>query len=160
MRAILLLVGLLLATPAYADCTASFDPGSTNQGQGVGGRPPSVTLNGCASQGDIVNVTNNNFDSRFTDIQNQITINRNEARAGIAMAMAAGAMNLGGAVGAAGAGKAALGVGVGNFKGITSLSGGIAYAINKRLSISSGVSVTPSANPSYGFFGGATLILN
>ena len=165
----LIIIALLaLAVPAHADCTASFNPG------GGGGltptpvptatrTPASVTLDGCApNQSDTINITRvNSFDSRFADIQNQITVNRSEARAGIAMAMAAASMGVGSAASGAGAGKVAAGLGAADFQGTVSLSAGIAYAVNKRFNLSGGVSVAPvNGPPMYGIYGGATLILN
>ena len=147
IRRLAIAVCLLVPLPAYADCTVSFNPGSGNNGQGQGGRPPSFSVDGCAAnQGNTIDITNvNNFNTRFTDIENQITVNRNEARAGIAMAMAAASMNVGGAASGAGAGKIAAGLGFGDFEGTASLSAGIAYAVKKRFYFSGGGSADPCA---------------
>lgn len=153
---------LLAAATAHADCTASFNPGGPSINPLQGGGPGTITLNGCGNQGNTLNITQTqNFDNRFNDVVNQITVNRNEARAGIAMAMAAASMGVGGAAAGAGAGKVAAGLGVGDFEGVVSLSAGIAYAVNKRFNLNGGVSVAPlNGPPMVGFYGGATLVLN
>lgn len=177
-----LLAVLALASPARAqNCTASFDPGSGNNGQGVGGRPPSVSLHNCASQGDVTNIfnstnsisnqlvtfeqqsaiTNQTFNNRFTAIQNQINVNNLNAQRGIAMAMAAGSLGISGGASGAGAGKIAAALGFGEFAGQTSLSAGISYAVTKKLTFGAGVSVAPiTGSPMVGTFGSMTWIIN
>jgi len=150
LSAIVLL--LSLTAVAHADpCITALDiqrePVNTPFGSHVVEVTP--TTGQCASEAS--------FNSKFNDLQNQIK----ELRDGVSMAMAAGQLNLGGAAAAAGPGKLAAGFGVGGYKQSVSLSGGIAYAISKRLSFSGGVSTTPtSRTPNIGYFAGATLILN
>jgi hypothetical protein len=162
MRTALIIAVLLAFTvPAAADCTATFNPGSGNNGQGVGGRPASVMLNDCAQQSDVT-ATNNTFNTRFNDLQTQIGNNNLMAQRGVAMAFAAGSLGAGaGAAAAAGAGKAALSAGAGEFEGQWSFAAGISYAVNKRLLLNAGTTVTPFAPvPLVGFSAGATLVLN
>lgn len=159
--AMTLLTVWLWPVPAHAQqCTASFDPGSGNNGQGVGGRPASVTLHDCAGTGDTT-VINNTFNQRFTSIQNTININNLNAQRGIAMAMAAGSLGISGGAAGAGSGKIAAALGFGEFQGQTSLSAGISYAVTKKLSFGAGVSVAPvTGPPMVGTYGSMTWIIN
>lgn len=153
---------LLLPVPAQADCMVTFNPGSGNNGNGNGGQPGSLEFSNCVAGNNTINISNaSTFNARFADIENQININRKEARAGIAAAMAAASMGVGGAASGAGAGKLAAGLGFGEFEGTVSLSAGLAYSLSKQFNLSAGVSIAPlNGRPSVGLSGGATLVLN
>jgi autotransporter adhesin len=99
---------------------------------------------------DAVNVSQltgiaGGFQGQISNLQNQVTDNLREARAGIALAMAAGALQFDQRPG-----KVSVAGSYGNFKGSSGLAIGIGYAANDRWR----VNATFSGSPDQGAYGG------
>lgn len=86
-----------------------------------------------------------NLQSQVSNLQNQVTDNLREARAGIALAMAAGALQFDQRPG-----KLSVAGSYGNFKGSSGLAIGIGYAATDRWRLNA----TFSGSPDQGAYGG------
>jgi autotransporter adhesin len=108
---------------------------------------------------DAVNVSQlagvmGNFQGQIGNLQNQVTDNLREARAGIALAMAAGALQFDQRPG-----KLSVAGAYGNFKGSSGLAIGIGYAASDRWRVNATFSGSPDQN-AYGGVVSSSFTLN
>jgi autotransporter adhesin len=105
---------------------------------------------------DAVNVSQlNSLASGWTaGLQTQINTNQTEARAGVALALASGALHFDPRPG-----KLSVAAAVGNFRGQSALASGLGYAINSQWRVNASFSATPQVNQ-YGAAIGSSWTLN
>jgi autotransporter adhesin len=94
------------------------------------------------------------IESQAENLQSQVNNNRREARAGIALALAASSLRYDDRPG-----KISIGTGLGNFRGETGLAAGIGYAATERLRFNISARATP-ATSDWGVAAGASFTLN
>ena len=108
---------------------------------------------------DAVNVsqlssTAAGFQTQVNSLQSQINSNQTEARAGIALALAAGALQYDQRPG-----KLSVAAAFGNFRGQNALASGLGYALTDRWRVNASFTATPQVSD-YGFTVGSSWTLN
>jgi autotransporter adhesin len=104
---------------------------------------------GLASASDI-----NAINTQLASLQTQIDTNLREARSGTALALAASGLHYD-----MRPGKLSVAASYGNFKGLSGLATGMAYAVNERVRLNGAFTASPDVSD-YGVVVGASFTLN
>lgn len=117
----------------------------------AGGNLATTTLGalGVASNADI-----NAINTQLASLQTQIDVNQREARGGTALALAASGLHYD-----MRPGKLSVAASYGNFKGLSGLATGLAYAVTERVRVNGAFTASPNVND-YGVVLGASFTLN
>ena len=94
------------------------------------------------------------FQSQIGSLQNEISVNQTEARAGIALAMASAGLQYD-----TRPGKLSVAAAIGNFKGQSGLASGLGYAVTNSFRVNASFTASPQVNY-YGFTAGGSVTLN
>lgn len=136
---------------ATAPNTVSF--GSPGNERRLTNIAPGIAPTDAATVGQISSITSG-IQSQIGSIQNEVAVNQTEARAGVALALAAGSLQYD-----TRPGKLSVAAAYGNFKGESGLASGLGYALTDQWRLSASFSATPEVE-NYGFTVGSSWTLN